>query len=167
MFKLHLSEPQLAKLGRVVATEALAQNLATMAAKGVEGRTVDQYRGDRRQMAQLCAALRSLSPKIDAGLATLFDELEACRQHAQDRRHVVTHAMWGNGDGGKASAVDYRRNEMLSEETLDDAIKATVELVEKADDCLQRVVDLIVAGRLKEGEPPSPAVFREGRWVRL
>jgi hypothetical protein len=109
----------------------------------------------------------ALTSDLDPKLHSLLEAFNQARDQTHDIRHKFVHALWGYGETETAVARDIRREETLKPGDLDSAMIEMARLARAAHACAYRAAELIIEGRLREGQSRKPAMFINDRWVNL
>lgn len=164
-----LSDQDLAKIGLMVVHEASAKSVAAIALKAVERRSFAEWvRLDRMQFQQITERL--LAQEIDPEFRQRAIILETARSRAHELRHIVVHAVWGEGGAdGDPVAYDYSRSRLLGRDDINAALEGCADIKRAAHSLAYRVAELIEDGVLPEGAAGGRgmSIRTERRSVRL
>lgn len=165
-----LSMEELAKIGATAVYEARAKGYVAAMLKPMEALNYTAWSNlEKSQFIQLVDRVATAAKKIDdPSLNRLVESLILQRKTAQDLRHLVVHAEWGNGEDNGPSSYDKRRKQWLSTNDIEAALDANATLCGLAHQCAFRVVELVDAGRLpKRSEGGGPSMMLSTGLVKL
>lgn len=139
-----LGDDDLARIGLAVVFEAAAKAVTASALRALEALDEENWiKLERIQFKQILARICDRVDAIDdAELTVRFGEMEAAVEKSQEIRHMIVHAMWGEGGNGFLG-YDYRRQRRLDGRDIAQAVEGCAEIKRAATWFAMRVANLV------------------------
>ena len=147
-----LRDDDLARIGLAVVFESSAKSITASALRAIASLSeVEWVRLERVQFKQILETIESRLEVInDSEVSERFGVLKLAVNNAQEARHVIVHAIWGQGGETGVRGYDYGRERLLDSEDIALAMSGCAEIKRAASWFTMRVAILIEEGVLPE-----------------